>query len=203
MTAEKSSPFDIGEHVILQSQGAYVNNLRSGWKPGRLCLTQKSLSFWQLSRVLWEAYIEDIKIVEVENKTLGFGRKQVLCLTYRKSCRKAAKVWFAVADIEAWRHQIFDACWLKISKNTTPRINERYMDIVADKDYVEVIVELSETERQDVFVHVYDNMLVIEHHNSHYFQKVFLPCDVETSDYETGYKNGFFRIVLKRLVPVN
>lgn len=136
-------PFlDKGEGVILCSPGLFKENLRSGWKPGRFCLTNRRLLFFQPPRISFQALLENIIDLIIEKRAVILRSKDVILVTYREvEGEKALQTWIAVNNIEKWRRRIYERSLLIL--------NEEMIDKIAkelDSDSQEILIYLWQKE---------------------------------------------------------
>lgn len=114
----------VNEEVLLTSPGFYKDNLRSGWKPGHLYLTDFRLFLWQPARNIFQISLEDI--VGISSQKMGFilRSKEALCLSYRPSGREElSRGWIMVKDVETWEKKIFERSLLQINQEVIEGIS--------------------------------------------------------------------------------
>lgn len=113
----KNKPqLNANEEVILNHPGFYKNNLRSGWKPGHLYLTNTRIFLWQPARIIFQTLLANIK--EIGFQRIGFilRSKDALCI----SCNSAGTIsqaWIMVKDMETWKNKIFERTLLEIDQD--------------------------------------------------------------------------------------
>ena len=69
-----------GEQIILQDQGAYRSNSRSGWKIARFFLTDRRFMIYQGSTPRIDISLDGITDLLVENVHYVIKNREVLCL---------------------------------------------------------------------------------------------------------------------------
>jgi len=134
MNQVSNIPFlDEDEDVILSHQGLLKENPRSGWKPGRFCLTTRRLLQLQPSRVSFQVPLDDIVTLSLEKKAVILRSKEVLSIGYRKPRPNAAsehnpnrllKAWIAINGVANWRTKVYERSLFTISQETIDRIAE-------------------------------------------------------------------------------
>lgn len=112
------------EQIVLQSQGGYKDNTRSGWKLGQFYLTSERLIFSGPGAILFQVPLTDIQSIEVEQARFALGRwKDVIAIGYRHSrTRAASKVQIIMRDLEAWRKKLFEMAVLEVDQETVDRV---------------------------------------------------------------------------------
>ena len=116
-------PLQGGEHIILQSQGAYRNNSRSGWKIVRCFLTNRRFIICQGLTIRFDISIDDIKGLLVENVHYVIRKKEALCLFYNsKKGFKKSRIWFVTPDLDNWKKKIHQASLLDVDVETIEKI---------------------------------------------------------------------------------
>ncbi|MDI6889657.1 MAG: Hsp20/alpha crystallin family protein [Thermodesulfovibrionales bacterium] len=106
------------EEVILTNPGFYKDNLRSGWKPGHLYLTNERLFLWQPTRIIFQTLVENIKEISVQQRGFILRSKDALCISYGES----SKAWIMVKDVETWKNRIFERSLLEINQEKIDKI---------------------------------------------------------------------------------
>lgn len=111
------------EEVILTHPGFYKDNLRSGWKPGHLYLTNLRLFLWQPARIIFQTALENIKGVSIQQRGFILRSKDALCLTYQQSKAEGfSKAWIMVKNVETWKNRIFERSLLEINQEGIDKI---------------------------------------------------------------------------------
>jgi len=127
----KPSPvLNTGEEVILTNPGFYKNNLRSGWKPGHLYLTNVRLFLWQPARLIFQTPLENIKGISIQQRGFILRSKDALCISClpdRQAGRSqgdegASQSWIMVKDVETWKNKIFERSLLEINQEGVDKI---------------------------------------------------------------------------------
>jgi len=123
------------EEVILTDPGFYKDNLRSGWKPGHLYLTNMRLFLWQPARLIFQVPLESIKKISVQQKGFVLRSKDALCISYLPAGREgrkaglagegAAQAWIMVKDVEMWKNGIFARSLLEINQEEIDKVAEK------------------------------------------------------------------------------
>ena len=96
-----------GEQIILQSQGAYKNNFRSGWRVAQCILTNQRLIMYQRPTIRFQIPIEDIKGLAVERLHYVLRKRECLSISYNaREGSREGRIWLVVNDLEKWRERI-------------------------------------------------------------------------------------------------
>lgn len=102
---------------MLSHQGFCKETLRSGWKPGQLCLTNRRLLLAQPTRVLFQLPLVHITGIALEDRRFVLRAQGVLRISYRRPThRESATVWVMAADIETWKQRIFERTLLRVDR---------------------------------------------------------------------------------------
>jgi len=129
------------EEVILTNPGFYKDNLRSGWKPGHLYLTNVRLLLWQPARMIFQTLLENIKEISVQQRGFILRSKDALSISYRHSNNEGlAHAWIMVKDVETWKNKIFERSLLEINQ-----------------EGIDKIVKELDTESQSILLFVWQN----------------------------------------------
>jgi len=116
-------PLQSDEHIILQNQGAYKSNYRSGWKIARFFLTDQRFIIRQGSTIRLDISLNDISDLLRENVRHVVGQKEALCLFYNSGKGSAkSRVWFVVPNLNDWNARICQAALLNIDVETVEKI---------------------------------------------------------------------------------
>jgi len=130
----KNKPaLEANEEVILTNPGFYKDNLRSGWKPGHLYLTNTRLFLWQPARIIFQTPLENIKEISVQARGFILRSKDALCVAYTPSFAKATegknqsdaiitRAWIMTKDVEVWKSRIFERSLLKINQEAIDKL---------------------------------------------------------------------------------
>jgi HSP20 family molecular chaperone IbpA len=119
------------EDVILSHQGLLKENLRSGWKRGRLLLTTKRVVLFQPPTVTFQLSLDDIVSLSIEKKAVILRGRNVLSIAYRKLRPNAAiehnrnrllKAWIAIDAVDRWRRNVYERSLLMINDDIIDRI---------------------------------------------------------------------------------
>ncbi|MFZ6016854.1 MAG: Hsp20/alpha crystallin family protein [Nitrospirota bacterium] len=111
------------EEVILSNPGFYKDNLRSGWKPGHLYLTNLRLFLWQPAKIIFQTSLENIKGISIQQRGFILRSKDALCISYRnQGSATASKAWIMVKDVETWKNKIFERSLLEINQEGIDKI---------------------------------------------------------------------------------
>lgn len=124
------------EEVILTNPGFYKDNLRSGWKPGHLYLTNTRLFLWQPARIIFQTLLENIKEISVQERGFVLRSKDALCISCLPAQHKhgqagknqagegTSKAWIMVKDVETWKKRIFERSLLEINEEKIDRVTK-------------------------------------------------------------------------------
>jgi hypothetical protein len=127
------------EKVLLSSVGGYKSNLRSGWKPGDLYLTDMKIFLWQSAKILFQVALKDIKEISVHKKFVIIKNRDVLRLSYLNNT-EITQVWIMTKEVEIWKNKIFERSLLEI-----------------DQEKIEKICEILDTDSQDILLFIWQN----------------------------------------------
>jgi len=123
---KKNTPrLHAGEQLILQGQGSYKHNLRSGWKVTQSLLTNQRLIMYQRPAIRFEIPLDDIEGVAVEGMHYVLRKRDCLSISY-KSIRDSseARIWFIVNDLEEWRKRLIArSAFLKVDLEAIEKIS--------------------------------------------------------------------------------
>jgi HSP20 family molecular chaperone IbpA len=120
----KNKPaLEANEEVILTNPGFYKDNLRSGWKPGHLYLTDQRLFLWQPAKIIFQVTLKDIKGISIQQRGFILRSKDALCVSYsRLTAKETSKAWIMVKDVETWKNRVFERTLLEISQEKADSI---------------------------------------------------------------------------------
>jgi len=111
------------EEVVLTNPGFYKDNLRSGWKPGHLYLTNLRLFLWQPAKIIFQVSLENIKEVSIQQKGFILRSKDALYISYRQpKAEGVTKAWIMVKDVETWKNKIFERSLLEINQEAMDKL---------------------------------------------------------------------------------
>jgi len=111
------------EAIISEAPGFYKDNLRSGWKPGHLYLTNARLLIWQPARIIFQMPLENIKGISIQQRGFILGKKDALCISYKnQSGEGVAQAWIMVKDVERWKNKIFERSLLEINQEAIDKV---------------------------------------------------------------------------------
>lgn len=115
------------EHVILQSQGGYKDNVRPIWKLGRFHLTNRRLIFSVPTHVIWEVPLGDIRGISIEQQRYIAGRvKDMLAIRYQNPINhRLLKAWIIMPELETWRKELYGRTLLKIDQEMLDNVLEQ------------------------------------------------------------------------------
>ena len=125
-----------GEQLILQGQGSYKHNLRSGWKVAQSLLTNERLIMYQRPMIRFEIRLDDIKGVLVEGIHYVLRKRDCLAISYNSSeGSREGKIWFIINDLEEWRkrliaHSAFFKIDLKAIEKISAQLDSDSQDIL-------------------------------------------------------------------------
>jgi len=125
MSSQKISfpQLQAGEQIILQGQGAYKENLRSGWKIARCFLTNQRFIIYQRLSIRVEIPLKDIKKLTVEKLHYVIRKREAMSIFYKAEKGKVeCRLWFVTADLENWKKRIYQGALLKVDLETMERI---------------------------------------------------------------------------------
>ena len=110
------------EQVLLSSQGGYRNHVRSGWKLGKLHLTNQRLLFSVQTGVVFETLLSDVHSATVEKQKYVGGRVKdvIVVISQQTASPRVSVACIIMADLETWRH--------KLSELTSPEIDEETLE---------------------------------------------------------------------------
>ncbi|MFQ5875560.1 MAG: Hsp20/alpha crystallin family protein [Dehalococcoidia bacterium] len=130
-----------GERILFRSQGGYKDHPRSGWKLGRLYLTNRRLLFLSQTSVIFETLLSEIQDLKVEKQRYVAGRiKEVIALRYRPVTRlSTGRAFVITGDLEALRNALYEM--------VLPEL---------DGGAVEVVAEELDGESRAILTHLWD-----------------------------------------------
>ena len=114
-----------GEQLILQGQGSYKHNLRSGWKVAQSLLTNQRLIMYQRPAIRFEIPLDDIEGMVVEAIHYVLRKRDCLAISYNSSeGSRGGKIWFIVNDLEEWRKRLIArSAFLKVDLKAIEKIS--------------------------------------------------------------------------------
>jgi len=113
----------VNEEVVLTNPGFYKDNLRSGWKPGHLYLTNERLFLWQPARIIFQTPLKNIKGVSIQQRGFILRSKDALCLSYQHpKADGILNAWIMVKNVETWKNRIFERSLLEINQEGVEKI---------------------------------------------------------------------------------
>ncbi|MFQ5918238.1 MAG: Hsp20/alpha crystallin family protein [Candidatus Binatia bacterium] len=120
-------PLAPDKRILLSSQGGYREHVRSGWRLGKLHLTDKRLLFSVQTGVVFETFLSDIHSIAVEKQRYVGGRiKDVIVVIHQSAASKRVGVaCIIMADLATWRN--------KLSELTSPGIDEETIQVVLEE----------------------------------------------------------------------
>lgn len=129
------------EEVILTNPGFYKDNLRSGWKPGHLYLTNQRLFLWQPAKTLFQTFLKNIVGISIQQRGFILRSKDALCISYQQPKAEGLfKAWIMVKDVETWKNKTFERSLLKI-----------------DQEGIDKIIKELDPESQNILLFVWQN----------------------------------------------
>jgi hypothetical protein len=116
-----------GERLVLGAPGACKTSLRSGWKPGRMILTDQRFIFAAGRWIVSEVPLDGVREVRTERQPLVLARRATVRLTWSvvpaaKAAPLLRKLWLATRDPRAWREAIFQMACLEVSDRAIERV---------------------------------------------------------------------------------
>ncbi len=126
MNGKKNTPrLHSGEQLILQEQGSYKYNMRSGWKVAQSLLTNERLMMYQRPAIRLEIPLDDIKGVVVEGVHYVLRKRDCLAISYNSSeDSREKRIWFIVNDLEEWRKRLIaHSAFFKVDLKAIERIS--------------------------------------------------------------------------------
>ena len=116
-------PLQDGEHIILQSQGAYRGNSRSGWKIARCFLTNRRFIICRGSTPGIDILLDDITNLLVENVHYVMKNREALCVFFNsKEGSLKKRIWVVTPDLDDWKKKIYQASLLNVDMETVEKI---------------------------------------------------------------------------------
>ncbi|MBU4445762.1 hypothetical protein KJ656_11875 [bacterium] len=111
------------EEIVIKSSGFYKSNLRSGWKPGHVYLTNRRLIFWQQSKYLFQIFLDSIKGIAVQQIVVVLKKADTLCLSYKSLTGQGnSRVWVFTKDLEKLKSKIFEQSMLNADQVAIEKI---------------------------------------------------------------------------------
>lgn len=116
-------PLQAGEHIILQSQGAYKRNRASGWKVAHSFLTNQRFVIFLGRTVRFEIPLSQIRGLAIEKTVFIIRTKECLRLSYEAGKdSRTDTIWFLANDIEKWKKTIYQLSLLQVDQETIEKI---------------------------------------------------------------------------------
>ena len=114
----------IGEQLILQTQGSYKHNFRSGWKVAQCLLTSQRFIMYQRPTIRFEIPLDQIKDLAIERLHYVLRKRESLCIVYKaRNGSREGKIWFVANDLGDWRKKIiYQTSLLKVDQETIEKI---------------------------------------------------------------------------------
>ena len=125
MSSQKISfpQLQAGEQIILQGQGAYKENLRSGWKIARCFLTNQRFIIYQTPTIRFQISLSDIVNLSVEKLNYVIRKREAISLSYKTGKdSKEYRLYLVTSDLENWKKRIYQGSLLKVDLDTIERI---------------------------------------------------------------------------------
>lgn len=111
------------EEVLLANPSFFKDNLRSGWKPGHLYLTNLRLFLWQPARNIFQTSLDNIVGISIQQRGFFLRSKDALCLScLHPGDEELSRIWIIVKDVEEWEKKIFERSILQINQEAIDRI---------------------------------------------------------------------------------
>ena len=133
----RSLPLLDGERIILDAQGAYKRESRSGWRLGRLVLTDRRVGFQPpASRRLsgLDVTLADVRSVTVEKRPFILSSRNVLALTFLSSRGNTqagapatgrgvcSRAWLLTRDLDTWHTRLYQMIHLEVDEDAIARL---------------------------------------------------------------------------------
>lgn len=120
---KKKLPLLANEKIISEAPGFCKDNLRSGWKPGHLCLTDTRLLIWQPAGIIFETPLGSIKGISIQQRGFILRSRDALCISYKNERGQGvAQAWIIVSSAERWKSRIFERSLLEINQEAIDKI---------------------------------------------------------------------------------
>ena len=111
------------ERIVLDAQGACKNSLDSGWKLGRLLLTDERFIFVAGRRIVTEVPLDTVIEVSTEKRAFVLASTATVRLSWGKqAARLPRRLWLVTKKIEAWRDALFQATVLEVTGQVIERV---------------------------------------------------------------------------------
>ena len=104
-----------GEQIIIKGQGGYKIRTQPGWKVAQLFLTDQRFFLYQVSRILFEVALGNIKALSMGRAYYAIKERDFLRVSYgSKDGSGRGEVCFIVNHLEEWKKKIHQLSLLKI-----------------------------------------------------------------------------------------
>ena len=114
---------DEGEEIVLKGQGAFKFNVRSGWRPGHISLTDKRLILAQPNGITFEIPINRITGLKVSDGKYVLGKRKVISLSYQSPIAKeTSNILMIVSGLENWIRNIYRMAFLGVDEDEIKKI---------------------------------------------------------------------------------
>ena len=111
------------EKVVLDAQGAYKGYSDSGWKLGRLILTDKRFIFVVNDMIKVQVPLDKVIKVEMERQPFVLASTATVRLSWGKQgSRCPRRLYLVTKKIEVWRNAMFQTACLEVTDQTIERI---------------------------------------------------------------------------------
>jgi len=116
-----------GEQLVLDAQGACKTSWRSGWKLGRMILTNQRFIFAAGRRIVAEVPLDGVREVRIERQPFVLARRATVRLTWSampagRASPVLRRLWSTTRDPWAWREAMLQMTCLDVTDQVVERI---------------------------------------------------------------------------------
>ncbi len=112
------------DEVIIKEKGSYVSPGQSMWRLGTLLLTHKKIAFLQLTGIVWETPLSNIKGLRIEKRVYGVSKSDAICVEY-ESFGELSKAWIIALNLETWKKELYERALPKVDLETLDNIADQ------------------------------------------------------------------------------
>ncbi len=177
-----------GEKIILSCTASYdVGAVFSCWRPGLLYLTNKKLFFVQVKTVLFQIFLNDIQMIEIEKRSWILGKKiNQLHICWHTD--RVRHIFIAVRDSQDWKRSI-----------EIIRKQKLAIDIFEEDNKIVIMVEFQTSSNDEIDVKVEGKKATITFKNANGIiqtEDVLLPNEVLSVPLSKKFYNQILTIRL-------
>jgi hypothetical protein len=116
-----------GEELVLDDHGACKTSLRSGWKPGRMILTDQRFIFAAGPRIVTEVPLDHVREVRIERQPFVLARRATVRLAWSvtpagQAAPSSRQLWLRTKDTRAWTEALLQMTCLEVTDQAIERV---------------------------------------------------------------------------------